>query len=279
MQLAMDQLTRAERQLANSLLENWPVSALGSITAVAQNAEVSTPTVTRLVHKLGFKGFPAFQRAMREELEATISGPIEKHDRWATDAPDTHNLNRFADAVLQNMRQTLSHIDPAEFDLVCSKLADLDRAVYIAGGRITHTVAEYLFLHMQMIRPDVILLPATENGWPHHLLNIRRGDVLVLLDIRRYQNDLLKLAEIVAEKGAEIVLFTDQWGSPVTRHSTHHFNSRVEVPSAWDSSASLLILIETLIAQIQSLTWKSASGRMKELEAMFDRTRLFRKFK
>ena len=41
-------LTRAEKQLAESLLDNYPVSGLGSITTIAENAGVSTPTVVRM---------------------------------------------------------------------------------------------------------------------------------------------------------------------------------------------------------------------------------------
>ena len=70
LQRSFDELTRAERQLANSILENYPVSGLGSITTVASNAAVSTPTVVRMVRKLGFAGFPQFQAELRRELEA-----------------------------------------------------------------------------------------------------------------------------------------------------------------------------------------------------------------
>ncbi|HIC80352.1 MAG TPA: MurR/RpiR family transcriptional regulator, partial [Kiloniellaceae bacterium] len=43
-----ESLTRAERQLANTMLANYPVSGLGSITAVSESAGVSTPTVARM---------------------------------------------------------------------------------------------------------------------------------------------------------------------------------------------------------------------------------------
>ena len=98
LQSGFNDLTRAERQLAVFLMENWPVSGLSSITKVASNANVSTPTVARMIQKLGFSGFPAFQAALRDELEAKISNPIEKHERWSAEVPDTHILNRFADA-------------------------------------------------------------------------------------------------------------------------------------------------------------------------------------
>lgn len=109
-------LTRAERQLANAMLASYPMLGLDSITAVASASGVSTPTVVRMAKKLGFAGFPEMQAALRGELEATISGPIAKHDRWhdrwARDAPDTHILNRFADQVSDNLRHTLRQLSP-----------------------------------------------------------------------------------------------------------------------------------------------------------------------
>ena len=124
LQTHFDDLTRAERQLANVLLENYPVSGLTSITAVAQTADVSTPTVVRMVQKLGFEGFADFQETLRNELSARISDPIEKRDRWAAEVPDSHILNRFTDAVTTNLRQTLAQIDPATFDAAAALLSD-----------------------------------------------------------------------------------------------------------------------------------------------------------
>jgi DNA-binding MurR/RpiR family transcriptional regulator len=274
-----DTLTRAERQLANSLLENYPVSGLASITAVAKKAEVSTPTVARMVQKLGFKGFPEFQQALREELEAKISNPIVKHDRWAENAPETHILNRFAENVMQNLHQTLAQLDPAAFDRACGLLADPNRAVYIAGGRITRSLADYLFSLMRMVRPRVTLVAASLSSWPDFLLDVAPGDVLVTFDIRRYENHVLRLAELAAEKSMVNILFTDQWGSPIAQHAAHRFNCRIEAPSAWDSVAVILVVIETMVAQIQAASWTTTHKRMEELETIFNRTGLFRRFK
>lgn len=276
---SLGELTRAEKQLADSLLENWPVSGLASITRVANKADVSTPTVARMVHKLGFRGFPDFQEALRHELEEKISNPIAKHERWASEAPDTHILNRFVDAILHNLRQTLSRIDPAEFDNMCALLSDEKRSIFVAGGRVTHSLATYFYQHLQMMRRDVTLVASGDTTWPHYAMDLRKGDVLVILDIRRYQNNLLRLAEVARERGTEIIVFTDQWGSPAVRHATHSFNCRIEVPSAWDSLATVLVLLETTIAHVQKSNWGSARQRMRDLEKLFDATRLFRRFK
>ncbi|KOF15642.1 RpiR family transcriptional regulator [Ensifer adhaerens] len=270
-------LTRAERQLAETLLDNYPVSGLGSITTVAENAGVSTPTVARMVQKLGFKGFPDFQSRLHQELEATISNPISKHDRWAASAPGTHTLNRFADAAMNNMRETLAQIEPREFDEAVALVADRKRNVYLLGGRITRAVADYLFTHLQVIRSGVTEIASNASAWPHYVLDMRAGDVLILFDIRRYEQEMETLAKSARERGVEIVLFTDRWSSPVAKSASKVFRSQIEVPSAWDSSVVILFLVEALIEAVQSTNWDATRDRMKTLEGLFDSTRIFRK--
>ncbi|MHB2268210.1 MurR/RpiR family transcriptional regulator [Aliihoeflea sp. PC F10.4] len=270
-------LTRSERQLANALTSHYPMSALGSITTIAEQAAVSTPTVVRMVRKLGFKGFPDFQTHIHEELEITLSNPIAKHDRWANDAPDTHILNRFADATIANLRETLSGIRTSDFDRARDLLKDLRNHVYIVGGRITKSLAEYLFTHCQVIRPNVTLIAPTPSTWPHYALNMKSGDVLVIFDIRRYEREIETLSRIAAERGVHTLLFTDQWKSQVAKAATVVFRVETEVPSAWDSSVVTMFVVEALIEAIQSSAWKTTCDRMRDLEDLLETSQLFRK--
>lgn len=270
-------LTRAEKQLAATLLDNYPVSGLGSITTVAENAGVSTPTVARMVQKIGFRGFPDFQQRLHQELEATISNPISKHDRWAANAPGTHILNRFADATMNNMRTTLAQLETAEFDGAAAMIADRKRNIYLVGGRITGALADYFFTHLQVIRSGVTQIATNSSSWPHYVLDMKKGDVLIMFDIRRYEQEMETLARIARERGVEIILFTDQWSSPIAKSARRVFRIQIEAPSAWDSSVVILFAVEALIEAVQSSIWDETRDRMKTLEGLFDSTRLFRK--
>ncbi|MCD2181723.1 MurR/RpiR family transcriptional regulator [Rhizobium sp. GN54] len=272
-----DALTRAEKQLAASLLDNYPVSGLGSITTVAENAGVSTPTVARMVQKLGYRGFPDFQSHLHHELEATLSNPIAKHDRWAANAPGTHILNRFADAIMNNLRQTLSQVEIADFDGAAALIANRKRNIYLVGGRITKALADYLFTHLQVIRPNVTQLASNPSSWPQYVLNMKAGDVIVVFDIRRYEQEMETFSRVARARGVEIVLFTDQWASPIAKLATHTFRIQIEVPSAWDSSVVTLFAVEALIEAVQSANWGETRDRMKSLEDLFEASRLFRK--
>lgn len=270
--------TRAERQLVDIILKNYPVSGLGSITSLAETAGVSTPTVGRLVQKLGFSGFPDFQANLRAELDEKISGPIAKRERWVNNAPEGHILNRFTEAVIENISHSFGDIDPQIFDDACTLLSDSDQKLFVVGGRITRTLADYFFLHMQVIRKGVTHISSSSNAWAHYLLDINEGDVVVIFDIRRYENSTLRLAEMAKERGAKVILFTDQWGSPISANADYCFNSQIVVPSAWDSNVTVMLLAEIFIAEVQERHWDTTKSRMEELEKMFDRTKFFRKF-
>jgi len=272
-----ESLTRLERQLSDVILQNYPVSALGTITSLAETASVSTPTVARLVQKLGFDGFSDFQNALRRELDETISSPLTKRERWVDEAPDEHILNRFTKAVIDNISQTRGDVDPKEFTRACDLLSDAERHVFIVGGRITRTLADYFFLHLQVIRDKVTYVASNSNAWPHYMLEVSEDDVIVIFDIRRYENSTLKLAQLAKERGAQIVLFTDQWNSPITRIADVTFRNRISAPSAWDSNITNMLIAETVIAEVQERDWENTAQRMEELENMFDHTKLFRK--
>ncbi len=276
LRLALPDLTRAERQLATHILAHYPVAALGSITQLARAAQVSTPTVVRLAQKLGYRGYPEFQALLRGEVEAMLVSPLTKHQK-AGRLADGHVLTRMAEAVLKNLQATLGQIDQTEFDGAVALLADPDRKVFALGGRITHALADYFCSLLAVSRPGVTLLSDNSPTWPPALLDMGPGDVLMVFDIRRYENAVLNLAEMAKDQGVEIVLITDRWVSPAAAHARHMLPCHVEAPSAWDSVVAPVVLVESLLSAVQDRIWPVTEARMKRLEGLYSRARLFRR--
>jgi len=270
-------LTPAERQLTGVLLRNYPVGGLQSITKLAEAAGVSTPTVIRLARKLGFEGYPEMQGALRDEASAQFKKPILKRDGWPEHREDSPAFRGFAEAVFENMNHTIERLDPQAFDAIAECLADPARSLFLTGGRITRSNADYLYNHLQIIRPNVTLLSQSANVWPQYLLDMNESAVLIVFDIRRYEGNLAKLAALAQEQNATIILFTDQWGSPISKIANHVVNAMVEVPSSWDSTLAINLIVEALIAEVQSRRWDDARERIEKLEDMFKATRIFRK--
>jgi DNA-binding MurR/RpiR family transcriptional regulator len=266
-------LTSAERKLMATLFANYPMAGLVSITEFAREACVSTPSVLRLAKKLGFSGFPAFQERLRAELSAQLQNPIAKHDRWSAQAPDTHILNRFATAAIENLSGSLKLMDHRSFDAVVALLADRKRRIHLGGGRITQALASYLATHLQMARPGVHLLPPTPSLWPQLLLDFGKSDTVLIFDIRRYDARMLDFAASAKERGARIVLITDQWISPIARIAVQSLPLRIEAPSSWDSNIVPLFVTEALVAGVVNARWPETQARIRELESLAEGVR------
>ncbi|NBT32868.1 MAG: RpiR family transcriptional regulator, partial [Rhodobacteraceae bacterium] len=69
---------------------------------------------------------------------------------------------------------------------------------------------------------------------------------------------------------------TDPWVSPASAHASYRFSAQIEVPSAWDSNVAIQLLVETMLASVQALTWKDTSARMSRLEELYEKARFFR---
>ncbi len=269
-------LTAAERKLSAVLLDDSLVTGLQSITRLAERAEVSSPTIIRLARKLGFDGYSDMQDAIRDEVGARMKQPLAKLEAPGPTDSRHHIVSRFAEAVSGNINRTLERLDLAEFDRVAALLSDPQHRLYLLGGRITRSNAHYFFNHLQIIRPQVTLLDSSPSVWPQSLLDMNGDAVLIVFDIRRYEKELEKLANLAVKQGATIVLFTDAWGSPIERHAQFCFRAMVEVPSSWDSTLAINFLIEALVAEVQSRSSDQSAERIAALEQMIGESRIFR---
>ena len=269
--------TPSEILIVNYLLCDYPLAGLVSITELSEAAGVSTPTVMRMLRKIGHSSFTTFQKALKEELQKTLSDPIAKHDRWAKDAPETHVLNRLADQVAHNLRYSLKQVTHADFDALVDLLADEKRTVHVIGGRISRAFAAYLVTHLDVIRGKVYEFPPVTSLWPQHLLKVGKDDVLLMFDVRRYEQDLFTVSQIAASRGAKIALFTDQWLSPITAQASYTLPIRIEGCGGWDSGVATLFFVESLIVALEERLWANTAERVKTLEGMFDMTGRFRR--
>ena len=127
------------------------------------------------------------RRHCRDELSAQLQNPIARHDRWSSEAPEEHILNRFAGAALDNLRVSIKRLDHREFDRIAESAgatAPCQSTSSAAASRghwpsIFHT-------HLGMVRPGVSLMPGMPALWPQYLLNMDKDSLLVVFDVRRY---------------------------------------------------------------------------------------------
>lgn len=267
---AMARLTAAEKRAARALLSNYPTLGLAPVAEFAEASGASAATVLRFVAQLGFDSYPEFQRRLRGELEERIKSPLQKANAPPRKIARGEFLPRFTAQLADNLTETATRLPVSEFEGACARLADARANCHVMGGRFTDPIAAYLAAHLRIVRPGVRKLEERNATRTDQLLDVSTGDTAVILDIRRYDEDLLRLAEKLKARRARIVLITDNWVSPVARHAKFVLPCSIDVGRAWDSSTALFAVAEALVARVTELTWPVARERIAAKERMED---------
>jgi DNA-binding MurR/RpiR family transcriptional regulator len=245
----MGSVTPAERKVARALLAAYPVAGLESLTQLAAQAGVAAPTVLRFVRKLGFEGFPEFQRALRSEVQARMSSPVTLYRAQALRGRD-EILGRSLRTFARALEKTFHAVPASEFQAVVRLLSDERRRVVLTGGRFSQLLAHYLYVQLNMLRPGCVLVGSTFDPRGYALVDIGPGDVVCVFDYRRYQEDTVVYGRAAAARGAVVVAFTDPWLSPVAEVADHVLTAYPDAPSPFDSMVAALALSEAVLAGV-----------------------------
>ena len=264
----LDSLSPAERKLARVLLASYPIAGLESVARFAERARVSPPTVTRFITKLGFSGYPEFQETLRHEVQARLSSPLTRYrDDQPERAPDSvlHDALEIASENLKATLVVLSHRDANE---AVELLADVRRRVLVLGGRMSAPLARYLAGQLHLLRPGIGLVDAERSAPAQQLIDMRKGDVLVVFDYRRYQADTIESARVASAQGCNIVLFTDPWLSPASAFARQVIVTSVDTVGPFDSLVGAMAVVEGMVAAVLGRLGPRAQSRMQTLERL-----------
>ena len=270
----LGEMTPSERRVARALLATYPTAGLESLPQLAEGAGVTGPTVLRFVRKIGFEGYPDFQRSLREEVQARTEGlPSLYKTKGGTqdDEVVARSQQAFARALDATFASSsLEH----DFAGVVALLSDPKRRLWFAGGRFSQLVAAYLCMQLRFLRSGCAMVGEELEQRMLDGLELSRRDVLCLFDYRRYQPDTIATGRLAAERGAVVVVFTDPWLSPAVESARHVLISHADSASPFDSMLGAFALTEVLAAKVVVALGDAGRARVAEIEAVHERMAL-----
>ena len=264
---AIDGLPAGERRAAQTLVAEYPLIGLKTVAEFAARADVSSPTILRFISRLGFQNYADFQSVLQAEVMEQLQSPLARSSRPVVSSKGEFAAG-FVDAIIENISETFRHNSDADLARLSTLLGDTRLNLHLIGGNFTDPVARYMAAHLRVIRKNVSHIMGQEADWRDRLVDMGKRDVLVLFDIRRYQESLIAYANQAASRGVTIVLFTDQWLSPIARVAKHVITARTAVPSAWDSSSGLFALVEAIISRMTTEGGSEAAARIATREKL-----------
>jgi DNA-binding MurR/RpiR family transcriptional regulator len=262
----MGELTPAERKVARTLLARYPAAGLESTAALAAAAGTSKPTVLRLLGRLGFGSYPEFQQRLREEVTRSMSAsPLSRAQAGRAVPPGDSVLLRAVERRARLVARLGDTVPPGEFERAVALLAGRPRHVVISGGYFSRLIARMLAMQLDQLIPNVDCADEPLGADTGKYLRGGRDSVVLVLDLRRYE---LAAEEVVArakDRGATVILVTDESLSPSAEEAD------VVLPVAvdglpFDSFAALLVLTESLVEAVFHQLGESAIERMADWE-------------
>jgi DNA-binding MurR/RpiR family transcriptional regulator len=255
----------AERRVVRALLTEYPLTGLEPLAVVAGRAGTSGPTVLRVVGKLGFAGYPDFQRALRAELAVRWSTPLDVMPR----EPATGLVGTVREAIRTSVAADLDRLaGEPDTDAAAALLTDARHAVWAVGGRFSAVLAEYLVLHLQVLRKGVHRVPGDPGGRHTSLLDVARRDVVVAFDYRRYQRDTVEFGRRAAVQGARLVLFTDHLLSPLAGDADVVLVTTIDTGSPFSVMSPALAAVETVLVSVVDRLGGAPHARMERYDEL-----------
>ena len=264
----LDAMSPSEKKVARALIADYPVAGLEPVAKLAERASVSAPSVLRMLSRIGLHSYTQMQEQLREEISQRNASPMDMYEaKSSTTRTDDHLLAKANSVFTQELSDTFAEVPDTEFDEVVALLANPKVRIWTVGGRYSSMLAEYLTMHLRMLRPDVHFVGRGESDKSLALLDFGPRDVLLGFDFRRYQSSTIEFFARAKESRVKTVLITDPWLSPAAKHADFLLSASVEAPSPFDSFVPSLALTETLVAAVVGALGSEPLGRIQAFDS------------
>ncbi|MFI9627174.1 MurR/RpiR family transcriptional regulator [Streptomyces sp. NPDC052042] len=253
-------LTPTQRRIAHWMVRRAEDVPFLSSVELAELAGVSQPSVTRFAVALGFDGYPALRKHLRE-VAPTGSGAGGGDDAY----------NEYQQAVLgeiENLRHLADLLaDPAPIERAGRMLA-ASRPLPVLGLRAASSQARGFGYFATKVHPDVRVLDEGGSMLHDRIDAARRAGATALMcfALPRYPKEVVDALGYAREQGLAVVSVADSAFAPVARFSDLLIPAAVGTGLAFDTACAPMLLGRVLLeAMCDDLP--DAQARLEEFDA------------
>lgn len=209
-----DQLSAAERRVADYVLEHAAEVAPAPIAETALNAGVSEATVVRFCRSLGYRGYLEFKFG----LAYNLNDPVRTvHDEIRQEDSISEIAHKTIVSGITALQHTLDTLDMRALAEVVKAIDGARQTLLIGVGTSTPFVED---LYNKLLRQGLNCAQATDPYLQMtNVALIGAGDVVVALTHSGASADPVNALRRSRERGARTIAITGSGFSPITRHA------------------------------------------------------------
>ncbi|MET8745326.1 MurR/RpiR family transcriptional regulator [Streptomyces sp. NPDC004728] len=238
-------LTPTQRRIAHSMVRRAGDVPFLSSVELAELAGVSQPSVTRFAVALGFDGYPALRKHLREVAPAE---PVSL--AGGGDGDDVYN--EYQQAVLgeiENLRHLAELLaDPGPVERA-GRLLAASRPLLVLGLRAASSQARGFGYFAAKVHPDVRVLDEGGSMLRDRIDAARRagGSALICFALPRHPKEVVDALAYAQEQGMTVVSVADSAFAPVAKYSDLLIPAAVGTGLAFDTACAPMLLGRVLL--------------------------------
>jgi DNA-binding MurR/RpiR family transcriptional regulator len=180
-------------------------------------------------------------------------------------------------ADIESLKSTLASLARAELGKVVDNLIGAKR-IYVLGNRSSASLAQFLYLYLELVFDNVKLIQATSgNEIFEELFRIDEADTLIAISFPRYSRRTVDAMKFARGRNATTVALTDSITSSVAENATHVLLAKNDIASVVDSLVAPMSLINVLISALCQRKRDELERTYGELEEIWDEYNTFDK--
>ncbi|GHJ45692.1 transcriptional regulator [Catellatospora sp. TT07R-123] len=260
-------LTPTQRRIARELVHHADTAAYLSAAEVAEMAQVSQPSVTRFAMALGFDGYPALRRRLRElSSGGAPAAEDEANDLQRAVRDEMANLNRLADTLA----------DPAAVHAAAGLLA-ASRPLPVLGLRAAAPLAGYFGYFAAKIHPEVRVLDTGGSLLIERLEQAADSGARAVLAyaLPRYPRELRDALAEARSLGLALVVVTDSPVSPAADLADVTLTAAVGSQLVFDLHTAPMVLTMVLLQAMSDIDPAATQRRLEHFESSATRRAVF----
>jgi DNA-binding MurR/RpiR family transcriptional regulator len=205
---ASGRLTPSERDVAGYISEHRGEVAFLSAVEIAAALGVSDATVVRATQALGYSGLSQLKRELREEIQQRASPALRYRRSLEALGDEEGLLERLIADQVELLTAAARSVRPADLQRAVEVVADAERTFVVGFGPLAFA-AEYFALSMRRLGRTTIAVTGRSYALADGLVQIRKGDAVVLLAYERLIADQQAVLDRAASRSVPCVLVTD----------------------------------------------------------------------
>ena len=266
--LAASELSPAERRVARFFVEHREEAAFLSAVEIGQRLETSDATVVRTAKRLGYPGLPGLRDELIAALRARATPAVRLGRSLAAAGNDVASAFDLALAQEVEFIEIARHrIEPRDVLRAVDLLREADRVVS-AGIGPSGALAEYFALRLGRFGHRTLAVVATGHRLADALLQLRRGDALLLLAYDELDPDAEETLRRANELELPVVLVTDSLGPKLAPRIEVALAVPRSVGGAFGTSGATLALLDALLLAVAASDRAHAMTSLAELNEL-----------